>query len=201
MTALSPQTSDQFLQILKEALSRHSPSPIVDGGNHRVRAAVLVPLCQTNNTWHVLFIRRSQNVPHHKGQIAFPGGAVEKTDSSPLCTALREAREEIGLSPEAVEILGPLDDQTTVSSGFLIHPFVGIVPSQYPFKQNNDEVSGLLLVPVRCFIEQSPRPKKPAMRGSYPEPVFLYKHEVIWGATARIMANLMEILRGVDPRL
>ncbi len=99
-------------------------------------AAVLVPLFYDGNEFHILLTRRSENVPHHKGQISFPGGQPHKKDSDLLQTALRESWEEIGLKPEDVQVIGELDDTPTLTSGFIITPFVGIIPYPYSFKLN-----------------------------------------------------------------
>src|SRR5204863_166262 len=103
-------------------------------------AAVLVPLLAVDGEPSLLFTRRSNLLPHHQGQIAFPGGGHDPEDPDLAATALREAHEEIGLDPADVRLLGPLDDLETVATRFVITPFVGVVPHPYDFRPSPDEV-------------------------------------------------------------
>ncbi|MBW1897149.1 MAG: CoA pyrophosphatase, partial [Deltaproteobacteria bacterium] len=88
-------------------------------------AAVLFPLLKKNGEVHILFTKRTQTVRAHKGQISFPGGVRDQGDESLLATALREAREEIGLQPEDVDVIGSLEPVSTITSGFFIYTYVG----------------------------------------------------------------------------
>ena len=98
-------------------------------------AAVLVPLLVRDGEWCVLVTRRTQHVGHHKGQMSFPGGACDAADAHLEATALRETYEEIGIPPEAVEVLGLLDDLPTITD-FVITPFVGVIPYPFPYRLN-----------------------------------------------------------------
>jgi hypothetical protein len=112
---------------------------------------------------------------------------------------LREAYEEIGLFQEDVEILGQADDTTTVVSNFIVRPFVGAIPYPYDFTISSDEVDRIIKVPFRVFFENDPqyRQYNAVFEGvTYPGSAFKYKGDVIWGATARILENLMGILKG-----
>src|SRR5512133_2850710 len=91
-----------------------------------VPAAVLVPIVFRNDEPHFIFTQRTMSVAHHKGQISFPGGVAEPCDAGPIDTALRESKEEIGLAPEDVRVLGCMDDLVTVTS-FVVTPLVGVV--------------------------------------------------------------------------
>ncbi|NNG07593.1 MAG: CoA pyrophosphatase, partial [Desulfobacteraceae bacterium] len=124
-------------EIIKEVLSSRSPKRIPDETSSYIHAAVLFPLFSANGEYGVLFTQRTQTVENHKGQISFPGGAVEAEDGSLEETALREAHEEVGLLSNDVEILGQLDDTTTVVSYFVVHPFVGVIPYPYDFRINS----------------------------------------------------------------
>jgi len=138
-------------------------------------------------------------VEAHKGQISFPGGRIEEEDGSPLETALREADEEIGLTRKDVTVLGRMDDARTVSSNYIVHPFVGLIPYPYEFKTSVREVKELLDVPFQVFLSaNSADENTPVVYGgaTYRGLAYRYKGEVIWGATARIMRNLVEILSG-----
>src|ERR1700743_3322533 len=100
------------------------PAIEIDAPQQR-RAAVLIPLVRSGSGWSILFSRRSVNLAAHSGQIAFPGGAVE-TGEARAAAALREAHEEVGIVPSAVELIGRLDDVIT-NSGFLVAPFAGVI--------------------------------------------------------------------------
>src|SRR5438046_2129120 len=106
----------------------------------KTAAAVLVPLLAVDGAPSLLFTRRSNLMPHHQGQIAFPGGRHHPdADADLAATALREAQEEIGLDPADVHLLGPLDDIETVATRFVITPFVGVAPHPYDFRPSPDE--------------------------------------------------------------
>lgn len=164
-----------------------------EGGGLR-RAAVLVPLYQADGETFLLLTRRTQMVEHHKGQIAFPGGAADEGEDL-LQTALRETYEEIGISPEQVEILGRLPDTEVTVSGFRVTPYVGAIPHPYPFRLNAEEIKDLVSVPLAAFrdpanlrVEQ--REWTPGRRTK----VYYYTYEgqTIWGATARIIKDLVD---------
>ena len=160
-----------------------------------VPSAVLVLLLEKDGQSHVLFTRRSDNVEHHKGEISFPGGTVHPDDSDLLDTALREGAEEIGLAPSDVTILGRLDDISTVSTGFVITPYVGIIPYPYAFQINEDEVAELVFVPLMALVEEHCRK---ALQVTWEEKEitpydFHYQGEIIWGATARILKQFLDI--------
>ncbi|MBF0427610.1 MAG: CoA pyrophosphatase [Magnetococcales bacterium] len=146
------------------------------------QAAVLLPLIGHEEVWHLLFIRRTLTVSHHKGQIAFPGGRAEHHDSTPLATALRETREELGLDPRQIHILGKLPPVPTTQTGFLIHPFVGILPLEFQLRPDPREVASTLTVPLDFFLNS---PERSRAKNRYN-----YQNEIIWGATARIMTIL-----------
>lgn len=166
-----------------------------EGGGLR-RAAVLVPLYQADGETFLLLTRRTQMVEHHKGQIAFPGGAADEGEDL-LQTALRETFEEIGIPPEQVEILGRLPDTEVTVSGFRVTPYVGVIPHPYPFRLNAEEIEDLVSVPLAAFrdpanlrVEQ--REWAPGRRTK----VYYYTYEgqTIWGATARIIKDLVDAL-------
>ena len=186
-------------ETIKEALSSRTPKRIRDKKSYYIHAAVLIPLFSENGEYRFLFTKRSTQVKTHKGQISFPGGVVEETDQSLEKTALREANEEIGLLKEDVKILGQADDETTVVSRFIVHPFVGLIPYPYDFKISSEEVDRLIEVPFKVFLGDDPQYRRNSAEFegvTYPGSAFQYKGDVIWGATARILENLMEILKG-----
>ena len=134
---------------------------------------------------------------HHKGQISFPGGVVEPDDPSLRATALREAHEEIGLQEDDVDILGRLDDARTVTTRYILHPFIGMVPFPYDFIPSEQEVDEILIIPLSVFhpANAQSRGDRYEHRGKVVQtPTYTYNGDIIWGATARIMENLMGIL-------
>lgn len=175
------------------------PSPLLKGTEGRTHAAVLVPILEMEGGLGVLVTRRSSHVLHHKGQISFPGGHREPSDRSFEDTALRETEEEIGLPREDIQVLGGLDDALTLGSGFVLHPLVGIVPYPYPFHPNAREVEAILFPPIAAFSRGNlllrPWPG-PDQQGMVTE-AFVWGGETIWGATARILVNLTDVL-GID---
>ena len=158
------------------------------------RAAVLVPVVATPDGLSLLFTRRTETVLAHKGQISFPGGQHEPGDETLLETALRETDEEIGLQPERVTLLGELDDVVTSVSGFVIAPFVGTVSGDLSdLRPAPNEVKSLLLVPVDRLRDPSVHHADDRMLDGKPFPIHYYTvgEDVIWGATARILYQLL----------
>ena len=185
-------------EIIREVLSSRSPKRIPDDKSSYIHAAVLFPIFSANGEYRVLFTQRTHTVENHKGQISFPGGGVEEEDGSLEETALREAHEEIGLLNKDVEILGQLDDTSTVVSNFVVHPFVGLIPYPYDFKINPIEVKRIIEVPFRIFLSDDPKYKRDSAEFegvTYPTPAYLYRGDLIWGATARIIEGFMGILK------
>jgi 8-oxo-dGTP pyrophosphatase MutT (NUDIX family) len=161
------------------------------------RAAVLVPLYWEGGEWHVLFTRRSEAVNDHKGQVSFPGGAVESTDRNVYTAALREAHEEIGLEKEDVEILGRLKDYMSISD-FVISPIIARITWPFTIRINPAEVSRVFSIPLSylgdaAHIETRIHilPNGKSIRLFYFTP---YDGELLWGITARIMVRLLKVL-------
>ncbi len=166
-----------------------------------IPSAVLIPLLKKDGEYHILFTKRSENVEYHKGEISFPGGTIDADDKDALQTALREGAEEIGLDPRDVAILGRLDDIRTRTTRFIITPFVGIIPYPYPFQVNTDEIAGLIFAPMRSLTEEC-SVSASAETGQKQEvsvqwPYFCYRDNIIWGATARILKQFLELIRAI----
>ncbi len=164
-----------------------------------VRAGVLVPLFVQEEDLRVLFTQRTLLVKDHRGQIAFPGGVRDPEDPHLLATALRETFEEIGLAPEVVEVLGSLPGVTTIT-GYHITPFVGLIPHPYEFRPSPQEVKRLLTLPVADFYASERWSSGPYVFQGRTTRVCYWQNgeEVVWGATARILLNLLAHL-GVYP--
>lgn len=158
-------------------------------------AAVLIPLLIKDQEWHVLVTQRSENVEHHKGQISFPGGAWDPEDADLQATALRETYEEIGIPPEVVEVLGALDDFQTISR-FAVTPYVGVIPHPFPYRLNSHEVEAVVEVPLSFLLEPAHlRVEYLEREGTLHEVlIWQYGRYTIWGATARILKNLLDLI-------
>jgi 8-oxo-dGTP pyrophosphatase MutT (NUDIX family) len=179
---------------IKQALMARGKKHISDP--ERVVSAVLVPIYEKNGEFYILFTRRTETVEYHKGQISFPGGRKDERDSHLMDTALRESFEEIALRPEAVEILGELDDESTVFTNFIVSPFVGFIPYPYDFKINHKEVEELMEVPLVALRDKANfREETITDRGRIFTTYFYhYGNQVIWGATARILKNFLDLI-------
>jgi 8-oxo-dGTP pyrophosphatase MutT (NUDIX family) len=154
------------------------------------QAAVLIPIIDYGDKLHVLFTQRALHLRHHPGQISFPGGRIEAGESS-SDAALREAHEEIGLAPAAVELLGRLPLQST-STGFTIQPWVGLLQPQRSWILQADEVAGIFEVPLTHFLQQENRHQfSLPLRGKVQQlHAMPYQDKFIWGATAAILHRL-----------
>jgi len=164
------------------------------------RAAVLLPLYEDRGEGYVLFTRRTDTVEHHKGQISFPGGSEDASDAGPLATALREMEEELGIAPDQIEILGALDDVYTVVSGFVITPFVGVIPHPTPLRVNPHEIAEVLTVPLSTFRDPGRLRVEEREREGERIKVYFYHHgrHEIWGATGRIMKGFVDAVFGAE---
>jgi 8-oxo-dGTP pyrophosphatase MutT (NUDIX family) len=158
-------------------------------------AAVLVPLFKKGEDCHLLFTKRSEEVKYHKGEISFPGGVVDEEDSELVSTALREAFEEIGLEENDVQIIGVLDDIVTITE-FIVTPVVGLFPYPYPFKISEVEIAELIEVPFSSLLDEDCFSEREIIRGAGKEIVYAYQYEnhVIWGATARILKQFLDLI-------
>ena len=159
-------------------------------------SGVLIPIYVEEGRYILVLTRRSQLVRYHKGEISFPGGGYHPSDGSLRQTALRESFEEIGLDPGKVDILGELDDIATMSSGFIITPFVGLIPAEYPFKISEFEIDELIHVPLDALLaEGCCQPFPPIILDGNPvrQCIFTYQGKQVIGATARVLQQFLGI--------
>ena len=159
------------------------------------KASVLIPLVQREIGLTVLFTRRSAHLHNHAGQISFPGGRAEDHDVSPEHTALRESEEEVGLSPERVEVLGLLREYVTVT-GYRVMPVVGLVSPPLNLMPDEFEVAEIFEVPLAYLLDPSNHQKNSVIhqgrRRQYY--AFAFGPHYIWGATAGMVMNLHAFL-------
>ncbi len=161
-------------------------------------ASVLVPLIERGGGLNLILTRRAARLKHHPGQVAFPGGKQDAGDPTPLDAALREAREEIGLRPDQVEILGQFDLHETVTD-FTVAPFVGQVDPGFRPVIDRAEVDEVFEVPLAFALDPENRQVhgrlwQGQMRQYY---VIPYGPHYIWGATARMLKTLSDRVRGL----
>lgn len=190
-SALSEQEIVARLSLEQASLERPA-------GEHTWRqAAVLIPLLCQENAWHLLYTRRTDQVPHHKGQISFPGGAFEAGDRSLVETALRESREEIGLAASDVRILGQLAGLQTVSD-FIVTPVVGRITRPFTMKLSPFEVSRVFTIPLAWLADARHREVRPYPRGdgSVLDVIYYdkFEDELLWGVTAYITVLFLQAL-------
>ena len=184
-----------------ETLRRKIEAALADRPRRVVDSAGLIPaavlLLLTNRAEpHVVFAKRTEQVARHRGQYSFPGGIVETWDGSRLEAALREAKEEIGLPPEAVEILGTLDDTETSATQFVITPFVGLIRQPVSYAPDGKEIERVLEVPLAALLDPANVRVEMWERDGEAHLVYFYEHggETIWGATARILKQFLDLL-------
>jgi len=183
---------EALYQHIRTALDR--PRQIAPLGAGLRRAAVLLPLVVTDAGPALVLTQRTDQVEHHKGQISFPGGALDDGEE-PLAGALRETHEEIGVPPSDVRVLGGLDDEEAAISGFMVSPFVGALPYPSRLRVSADEVHAVLVVTLHTLLD--PRNVRTELyRRPRGDSVVMYYYQagssVIWGATGRIVARFLE---------
>jgi 8-oxo-dGTP pyrophosphatase MutT (NUDIX family) len=160
-----------------------------------VPAAVLVPIILGAEP-SLLLTKRTSHLKKHAGQVSFPGGRIDREDADAEAAALREAREEIGLDPACVEIVGRMDDYVT-GTGYRITPVLGLLPPGPALRPSPDEVESVFEFPFSVLLDpEAPRRQKQHVRGQWREYwVWPHPDHFIWGATAAIMHHLAGKLR------
>jgi 8-oxo-dGTP pyrophosphatase MutT (NUDIX family) len=168
----------------------------------QIPAAVLVPLFLDARTQaaHVVLTRRRTDLRRHAGEISFPGGRQDPHDEQLRDTALREAEEEIGLDRSQVDVLGELTPVSTFATNYLIHPFVGTIPAPGAWRPSPLEVDAVLELPLRAVREGRTRTRLERRGISFETDAYVVDEHLIWGATARIIAELLERADAFIPR-
>ena len=155
-------------------------------------AAVLVPLYLDHGRLHAVFTKRQDDLRRHPGEISFPGGRYEEGERDLSETALREAQEEIGLPIDAVEIVGALQPTPTIATGYAVYPFVGLIAPGQTWTPSPSEVAEVLELPLDALLSGYGRRR--LIRRGIPirTDTYVVGENLIWGATARILADLFD---------
>ncbi len=156
-------------------------------------AAVLVPIQERQDGDYLVLTKRADNLRTHKGQIAFPGGRVDVGDADVIATALRESREEIGIDPGCVRILGRLDE-FTAGYGLVVTPVVGVIPAHCEFRIDPVETTAVAAVPIRSLMQPPNFTMNEYLSpGGHPSYHFYVNDWDVWGVTARIIVQFLEL--------
>lgn len=160
-------------------------------------SSVLLLLYPEGEQIYICLIKRPTTMRHHPGQIGFPGGKAEKEDHSAEMTAMREAQEEVGIDPSFIQVLGKLSELYVEVSKFSIQPFLAWADHKPIFQLNSDEVEELILFPLTDFVanETILETELDTFSGRLRVKYYPYNNEIIWGATAMILSELIEILK------
>lgn len=158
----------------------------------RTEAAVLVPLYLDKGEIRIVFTKRHEELRRHAGEISFPGGRRDEGENDLCATALREAHEEIGLPADAVEILGALQPTPTLATGYAVYPFVGLIDADRVWVTSTAEVEAVIEFSAGELIAGYGRRR--LVRRGIPirADTYVIGDHVIWGATARILADLLD---------
>lgn len=185
---------DSHKKLLPVGRSLHAPT-----ANNAIvkRSSVLLLLFQEKGSMKVCLIKRPSTMKHHAGQIAFPGGKIEKGETA-LETAFRETQEEIGILKKDVSILGVLSDLYVEVSNFIIHPYVGWLEDMPEFSINTYEVDKMIILPLSLFKNEFSEVELNTLTGNLKVPCIRYNEEIIWGATAMILSEFYDLTSRLD---
>jgi 8-oxo-dGTP pyrophosphatase MutT (NUDIX family) len=167
----------------------------------QTQAAVLVPLFLggTSGEPHVVLTRRRADLRRHAGEISFPGGRRDAEDADLQTTALREAEEEIGLARSQVSLIGELPPTSTFATNYVIHPFVGTIAAGIAWRLSAREVDAVLELPLEAVRAGKTRTQLERRGVGFETDAYVVDEHLIWGATARILQDLLERLQPTAP--
>jgi 8-oxo-dGTP pyrophosphatase MutT (NUDIX family) len=182
-------------QAFSQALLPYHPENVSPVQGYARQAAVLALFCVRPQP-RLLYTLRASHLKRHAGEVSFPGGMWEPDDANLLVTALRETEEEIGLPPEAVQLLGSCRPRRTLA-GTLVTPFVGLIEQEYELRPAADELEAIFHVPLSAFARGlQVRTDRFEREGqSIVVPAYRYESFEIWGFTAAITQELLEIAK------
>jgi 8-oxo-dGTP pyrophosphatase MutT (NUDIX family) len=158
----------------------------------RIDAAVLVPLFFDGGELHAVFTKRRDDLRRHAGEISFPGGRQDDDETDLRLTALREAEEEIGLPPDAVVLVGALQPTPTIATNYAVYPFVGLIESGHVWKPSASEVEAVLEFSLRDLRAGYSRQRLLRRGVPFRTDVYVVGEHLIWGATARMLGDLLD---------
>ena len=179
---------------IRKNLQQHKPTDIHSSHDGRGRAAVLVPILTDTSDRCILLTERAGGLSSHGGEVAFPGGKEDPADHSLEFTALRENEEELGISPEDVDVIGSLRPFIS-KHGLMVKPYVGIVCEGIQLRPNPDEIASVFEVPLSYFSTAIPiRIDDVSRHGeSHQIPAFEFEGHEIWGLTSMIVTEFMKV--------
>ncbi len=185
------------LRFADHAAGGAAPGPARELPAGLTPAAVLVPLVTHAQGMTAIFTQRTEHLADHAGQVSFPGGRVERGDADATATALRETQEEIGLAPDRVDVIGRLGAFDT-STGFSVTPVVGLVAPPVSLVLDSFEVAEAFEVPLGFLLDAANHRRERRMHEGRLREYFVldYDGRVIWGATARMIVSLSEVVYG-----
>lgn len=185
------------------------------GNEHAKNSAVLLPLVSAGNELRVLFEKRSSQINSQPAEICFPGGGRDEQDGKARNTAIRECCEELGITPDNIEIIADLDIMVSPLN-VIVEPFLAYIKDYSRIKPNPDEVDYIFTVPLEYFIQSPPKSSPvslemkfpddypfelipggrgyPFKTGIFPQYFYVWNQEVIWGLTARILRHFIELI-------
>jgi 8-oxo-dGTP pyrophosphatase MutT (NUDIX family) len=207
------------LELLNKVKALHGRQVHILGHEHSFKAAVLLPLRKQGDTIEILFEKRAAHLKKQPGDVCFPGGRVEEGDQHPAQTAVRETCEELGIAPDQVQLIAPLDVLVTNYHGH-IYPYVGLIDHEARLNPNYEEVEKIFAVPLTFFLETEPERydvtlavqppedfpferivmgrKYRFRKSTIPEYFFTYQNDVIWGMTARILVHFVQLIKELN---
>jgi 8-oxo-dGTP pyrophosphatase MutT (NUDIX family) len=191
-----PLTIGDYLERLRFRLQRADAVERPLPGTELKTAAVLVPLLRRKGELHVLYTRRSDRLASHRGEVAFPGGRFDRRDPHLLAAALREAYEEVGIEPQAVDVLGSFEGRRTHSTNIMVTPFVGIVRGTPVLRPDPKEVAEIFEVPLSALADPRHRAAHRWERNGATShrPAIIYQQQVIWGLTYELTTRFLELI-------
>jgi len=160
----------------------------------RINSAVLCPLYLSDGELHAVFTRRRDDLRRHAGEISFPGGRQDDDESDLRLTALREAEEEIGLPRDAVELIGALQPTPTIATNYAVYPFVGLIEPGHRWTPSASEVAEILELSLDDLRAGYARQRMLRRGVPFRTDVYVVGENLIWGATARMLTDLLERL-------
>jgi 8-oxo-dGTP pyrophosphatase MutT (NUDIX family) len=189
----SPRPRDAWAERLRRVLLDPADAAALDV-HGRIDAAVLVPLFVSDGALHAVFTRRRDDLRRHAGEISFPGGRQDDDETDLRLTALREAEEEIGLPPDAVELIGALQPTPTIATNYAVYPFVGLIEPGHEWKPSATEVAEILELSLDDLRDGYERQRMLRRGIPFRTDVYVVGENLIWGATARMLTDLLERL-------